>query len=71
MKDRTTLARFLIEDERAASSLRDGLGRLLLDVASAIKEISVLSSRGALAGALGDTGTENGQGERQKNLDLL
>ncbi|MFL5380641.1 MAG: class 1 fructose-bisphosphatase [Myxococcales bacterium] len=71
MKDRTTLSRFLIDEDRQAAGLRGGLGRLLLDVASAIKEISMLSSRGALAGALGDTGTENGQGERQKNLDVL
>jgi len=71
MSGRTTLAKFLIEDEREAPGDRGGLGRLLLDLASAIKEIAALSGRGALAGALGDAGTENGQGEKQKTLDIL
>jgi fructose-1,6-bisphosphatase I/sedoheptulose-1,7-bisphosphatase len=71
MSDKTTLARFIIENEREAPGACGGLGRLLLELASAIKEIAAICSRGALAGALGDSGTENGQGDRQKTLDLL
>src|SRR5438067_12938308 len=71
MSDKTTLARFLVENEREAAGDSRGLGRLLLDLASAIKEIAAVRSRGALAGALGDAGTENGHGDRQKTPDLL
>jgi len=59
MNDRMTLERFLAEDERDASGESSGIGTLLLHLASAIKQIAALCTRGALR----DAGTGN--------LDLL
>ncbi len=67
----TTLRRFLLEEERRALGTRSGVGALVLDVASAVKEIAALLARAALAGALGDAGRENCQGERQMTMDVL
>jgi fructose-1,6-bisphosphatase I/sedoheptulose-1,7-bisphosphatase len=68
---RATLGRFLAEEQRRTPGLAPELASLLLDLASAVKEIGALLSRGALAGVLGDAGSANAQGERQKKLDLL
>lgn len=65
----TTLGRF-VEEERRRGAAAD-VGALLLDLAAAVREIAALLSRGRLAGALGDVGTENGQGEQQKKMDVL
>lgn len=66
---RTTLTHFLIEEQRKRKG--EGVLTLLLaDVMTACKTISDLVDHGELAGALGSKGTENVQGEVQKNLDV-
>ena len=67
---RVTLTQFLIEQQRAGRMTADL--RLLLEVvARAAKAISVNVSKGALAGLLGEAGTDNVQGEAQKKLDVI
>ena len=65
---RTTLSKFVIEQTRAQHG---ELGALLIDVAAAVKTISGLVAKGALAGNLGALGSTNVQGEVQKKLDVL
>jgi len=71
MRTRTTLAKFVIEEQRRACGATGEFSTLLLDVATALKEIASLIARGRLAGVLGDAATDNSQGERQKKLDVL
>jgi fructose-1,6-bisphosphatase I len=67
---RVTLTRFLIEQQRAGRTIPDL--RLLIEVvARAVKAIGVNVSKGALAGVLGEAGTDNIQGEAQKKLDVI
>ncbi len=67
---RVTLTQFLIEQQRAGRIGPDL--RLLIEVvARAVKAISVNVSKGALAGVLGEAGTDNVQGEAQKKLDVI
>src|SRR5574337_727604 len=67
---RVTLTQFLIEQQRAG--LMDADLRLLMEVvARAVKAIGVNVSKGALAGVLGEAGTDNVQGEAQKKLDVI
>ena len=71
MTGRRTLGEFAVEEQRRIEGGKGELGALLLDLAAALKEISALVTRGRLAGALGESGTANGQGERQQKLDVL
>ncbi|MFN3984727.1 MAG: class 1 fructose-bisphosphatase [Rhodocyclaceae bacterium] len=67
---RVTLTQHLIEQQRAGRINADL--RLLIEVvARAIKAISVNVSKGALAGVLGEAGSDNIQGEAQKKLDVI
>ena len=67
---RVTLTQFLIEQQRAGRISADL--RLLIEVvARAVKAIGVNVSKGALAGVLGEAGTDNVQGEAQKKLDVI
>lgn len=67
---RVSLTRFLIEEERAGRITPDL--RLLIEVvARACKAIGVNVAKGALAGVLGEAGTDNVQGEAQKKLDVI
>lgn len=67
---RVTLTQHLIEQQRAGRINADL--RLLIEVvARAVKAISVSISKGALAGVLGNAGSDNVQGEAQKKLDVL
>ncbi len=67
---RVSLTQFLIEQQRAGRITADL--RLLLEVvARAVKAIRVNVAKGALAGVLGEAGTENVQGEVQKKLDVI
>jgi fructose-1,6-bisphosphatase I/sedoheptulose-1,7-bisphosphatase/fructose-1,6-bisphosphatase I len=65
---RTTLSKFVIEQTRAQHG---ELGALLIDVAAAVKTISAMVAKGALAGNLGALDSTNVQGEIQKKLDVL
>ena len=70
MSQRVSLTQFLISEQRAGRVSPDL--RLLLEVvARAVKAISFTISRGALAGVLGEAGTDNVQGEAQKKLDVI
>lgn len=66
-----TLTRYLIEKERERQLIPADLRLLIEVVARACKAISVAVGKGALAGVLGNAGTDNVQGEAQKKLDVL
>ncbi|MDD2990550.1 MAG: class 1 fructose-bisphosphatase [Zoogloea sp.] len=67
---RVTLTQFLIEQQRKGLMSADL--RLLMEVvARAVKAIAVNVSKGALAGVLGEAGSDNVQGEAQKKLDVI
>jgi fructose-1,6-bisphosphatase I/sedoheptulose-1,7-bisphosphatase len=67
---RTTLSKFLIQQLEGHADARQ-LGALLVDVAAAVKAISAMAAKGALAGVLGELDRTNVQGETQKKLDVL
>jgi fructose-1,6-bisphosphatase I/sedoheptulose-1,7-bisphosphatase len=67
---RTTLSKFLIQ-QLEGNPQQTNLAALLVDVAAAVKAISAMTAKGALAGVLGSLETENVQGETQKKLDVL
>jgi len=63
---RVTLTQFLIEQQRAGRITADL--RLLIEVvARAVKAISVNISKGALAGVLGEAGTDNVRARRRRS----
>jgi len=67
---RPTLTQFLIERQRAGRINAD-LRLLIETIARACKAISTRVNKGSLGGGHGNAGTENVQGEMQKNLDVL
>jgi len=73
---RTTLSKFIIEDQRRAVAPEPELTSLLNDIQTACKLIAVAASRGSIAPAGGvqtpavQTGV-NVQGEQQKPLDVI
>ncbi len=67
---RVTLTQFLMEQQQKGRAAAD-LCLLLEVVAHAVKEISVIVAKGELAGALGEAGSDNVQGEAQKKLDVI
>lgn len=69
--DRSTLARFLIEERRRHPGSSGELNALILDVALACKAISRLIASGALTGVLGKADAVNVQGEQQQKLDVV
>jgi fructose-1,6-bisphosphatase I len=68
---RTTLTRFLIEQQREANALPGELRLLIETVARACKTISHAVGKGALGEVLGSLTSENVQGEVQKKLDVI
>lgn len=71
ISSRTTLTKYLIEQQREHQNLPADLRLLLEVVARACKQIGYHVSKGALGEALGSAGSENVQGEVQKKLDVL
>ena len=67
---RASLTQFLIERQHAGRINAD-LRLLIETIARACKAISTRVNKGALGGGHGNAGTENVQGEIQKNLDVL
>tara|TARA_R110002050_G_scaffold269917_2_gene412711 strand:- start:256065 stop:257036 length:972 start_codon:yes stop_codon:yes gene_type:complete len=61
----------MIEQQRTLPNATGDLTLLLVDIANACKRISHTVSRGAMTGMLGSAGTENVQGETQKQLDII
>lgn len=68
---RTTLTRFLIEQQRAGCAIPAELRLLIETVARSCKTISHSISKGALGEVLGSLDSENVQGEVQKKLDVI
>jgi fructose-1,6-bisphosphatase I len=68
---RVTLTQFLIEQQRDQKHIPADLRLLIEVVARAVKTISVHVGKGAVAGLLGNAGTDNIQGEAQKKLDVV
>ena len=66
-----SLTQYLIEKQRSQGTLEPELRLLLEVVARACKRISIAVSKGALAGVLGEAGSDNVQGEAQKKLDVI
>ena len=67
---RTTLSKFIIEDQRRTSNPQPDLTSLLNDIQTACKLIAVAASRGALEPPKATTGT-NSAGDEQKALDVV
>jgi fructose-1,6-bisphosphatase I len=67
---RASLTQFLIERQRAGSINAD-LRLLIETIARACKAISTRVNKGSLGGGHGSAGSENVQGEIQKNLDVM
>jgi fructose-1,6-bisphosphatase I len=61
-----TLNQYLVQAKVPAQ-----LQQLLTQMSVACKAISVAISKGALAGVLGQAGSDNIQGEEQKKLDVI
>jgi len=68
---RATLTQFLIEQRRRAPGATGDLNALITDVSLACKAISRKVAYGALGGVLGSAGSDNVQGEEQKQLDVI
>ncbi len=68
--NRKSLPQYLAEQMHAGAVTAD-LKQLIEQVAGACMSISALVAKGAVANVLGSAGTENVQGETQKNLDVI
>lgn len=68
---RVMLTQYLVEEQREHRRISGDLRLLLEVVARAVKAISVNVGKGAIAGVLGEAGTDNVQGEAQKRLDVV
>jgi len=71
MSTHKTLTQFIIEQQRKLPEASSDLTLLINDIAAACKRISHTVSRGSMTGMLGSAGTENVQGETQKQLDII
>lgn len=65
------LKQFLLHEKRAGIDLPYDLIELIHEVSITCKEIAATVSRGELSGVLGVAGSENVQGEAQKELDII
>ncbi len=68
---RITLTRFIVEQQLRHPQATGQFSGLLDAICTACKCIANVAAKGALAGALGDAGSSNVQGEQQKKLDVL
>jgi fructose-1,6-bisphosphatase I len=71
MPKKTSLTRYLVEQQRLAGHIPPELRLLLEVVARACKRISQAVNKGALGEVLGSAESENVQGEMQKKLDII
>jgi fructose-1,6-bisphosphatase I len=60
-----------IADYLQTQSAAPGVCQLILRIVRACEDISAAVRRGALAGVLGEAGSDNVQGEHQKKLDVI
>lgn len=68
---RTTLSKFIIEDQRRSANPRPDLTSLLNDIQTACKLIGLAASRGALDPGVGTQTVVNADGDQQKPLDVI
>lgn len=68
---RTTLNKFIIEEQRRAPGATGDFSALLNDLVTACKVIGQAAGKGALGSAVGSAGAHNVHGEAQKKLDVL
>ena len=66
-----SLTQYLVEKQREKGLIPGELRLLLEVVARACKRISYTVGKGAIAGVLGEAGSDNVQGESQKKLDVI
>lgn len=71
MHNGTTITQFIIEEQRHIQGASGDFTSLLNDIITAIKVISNAVNKGALIGVMGSAGSENVQGETQKELDVI
>ncbi len=71
MHNGTTITQFIIEEQRRIQGASGDFTSLLNDIITAIKVISNVVNKGALIGVMGSAGSENVQGETQKELDVI
>jgi fructose-1,6-bisphosphatase I len=71
MTNPISLTQFILEQQRGLKDASVALSPLLIDIASACKQISHLVSRGELMNVLGSAESENIHGEVQKKLDII
>src|SRR5215218_2552837 len=71
MTSKISLTRYLVEKQRTDGHIPSQLRLLLEVVARVCKGISHAVNKGALGGVLGTAGSENVQGEVQKQLDII
>ena len=71
MPKKTSLTRYLVEQQRLEGHIPSQLRLLLEVVARACKRISQAVSKGALGDVMGSAESENVQGEMQKKLDII
>ena len=67
----TTLTEYLIVEQRKVAGATGSFTALVNDIRLACTRIAFLVGKGALAGALGKTGSANAHGEEQATLDVL
>ena len=65
------LKQFLLHEKRTGVELPYDLIEIIHEVSITCKEIAATVSRGELSGVLGVAGSENVQGETQKELDII
>src|ERR1700686_1628135 len=68
---RTTLSKFIIEEQRQTAERDEQLTALINDIQTSCKYISTAVARGPLQATLGSNATRNAQGETQQRLDIV
>ena len=71
IETRPTITEFFLAEQRRAPGATGEFTAVINHVRLACKRIAVAVGQGALAGAHGEAGAENVQGERQMRLDVL
>ncbi len=67
----STLAKFIIEEQRRAPGATGEFSALVQDVVTALKGIALVVGNGAVQGHAGEPGAASGPDERQRKVDLV
>jgi fructose-1,6-bisphosphatase I/sedoheptulose-1,7-bisphosphatase/fructose-1,6-bisphosphatase I len=71
MEGRTTIERFIVEQQQGTPAVTGELAAVLADLVSAFKAIAAAVGKAGIAGLLGDASSSNASGEPQKRLDVV